>query len=232
MISASEALERLREGNRRFVADDCNGGQQAGKNRRRELAEGQEPFATILGCSDSRVPAEIIFDQGLGDLFVIRVAGNIIAPDPDAERWQRHIIDAIHSAEEFGCATILTHTGSMYPNRNIAHPQNWSKEAWERSVNALKRICKDTAGSKVDIAIEPVNTESINNPWAMRRLRDDVGDDRICWRDLTESDALQCAGHLRAELRVPRRRATRNDGHDGRKEAQHRRHKRPIVWVR
>ncbi|MGH8091726.1 MAG: carbonic anhydrase [Rudaea sp.] len=80
MISASEALERLREGNRRFVADDCNGGQQAGKNRRRELAEGQEPFATILGCSDSRVPAEIIFDQGLGDLFVIRVAGNIIAP--------------------------------------------------------------------------------------------------------------------------------------------------------
>ncbi|HET9190889.1 MAG TPA: carbonic anhydrase, partial [Rudaea sp.] len=64
MISASQALERLREGNRRFVADDCNGGQQAGKNRRRELAAGQEPFATILGCSDSRVPAEIIFDQG------------------------------------------------------------------------------------------------------------------------------------------------------------------------
>ena len=80
MISASQALERLCEGNRRFVADDCNGGQQAGKNRRRELAAGQEPFATILGCSDSRVPAEIIFDQGLGDLFVIRVAGNIIAP--------------------------------------------------------------------------------------------------------------------------------------------------------
>lgn len=80
MISASEALERLREGNRRFASDDCNGGQQAGKSRRRELAAGQEPFATILGCSDSRVPAEIIFDQGLGDLFVIRVAGNIIAP--------------------------------------------------------------------------------------------------------------------------------------------------------
>src|SRR6185312_11172220 len=80
MISASEALERLREGNRRFMSDDCSGAQHSGKNRRRELAEGQEPFATILGCSDSRVPAEIIFDQGLGDLFVIRVAGNIIAP--------------------------------------------------------------------------------------------------------------------------------------------------------
>jgi carbonic anhydrase len=48
--------------------------------RRNELATGQEPFAVILGCSDSRVPAEIVFDQGLGDLFVIRVAGNIVAP--------------------------------------------------------------------------------------------------------------------------------------------------------
>jgi sugar phosphate isomerase/epimerase len=118
--------------------------------------------------------------------YNIHCAGNIIAPDPDAERWQRHIIEAIHSAEEFGCETILTHTGSMYPNRNIAHPQNWSKEAWERSVKALKRIAKDTAGSKVDIAIEPVNTESINNPWAMRRLRDDVDSDRIaCGLDIT-----------------------------------------------
>ena len=114
------------------------------------------------------------------DFYNIHCAGNIIAPDPDADRWQRHIVDTIHSAEEFGCATILTHTGSMYPNRNIAHPQNWSKESWQRSVNALKRICKDTAGSKVDIAIEPVNTEAINNPWAMRRLREDVGDERIC----------------------------------------------------
>src|SRR6185312_4496639 len=80
MISASEALERLREGNRRFMSDDCSGGQHSGKNRRRELESGQEPYATILGCSDSRVPAEIVFDAGLGDLFVIRVAGNIVAP--------------------------------------------------------------------------------------------------------------------------------------------------------
>jgi carbonic anhydrase len=48
--------------------------------RRRELTTGQEPFAIVLGCSDSRVPAEIVFDQGLGDLFVIRVAGNVVAP--------------------------------------------------------------------------------------------------------------------------------------------------------
>ena len=111
--------------------------------------------------------------------YGIHCAGNIIAPDPDAEKWQRHIIDAIHSAEEMGCELILTHAGSMYPNRNVAHPQNWSREAWERTVGALKRICKDTAGSKVEIAIEAVNTESINNPWAHKRLREDVGDARI-----------------------------------------------------
>src|SRR5881397_4271469 len=79
MISAPEALERLRDGNRRFVLDVRTGERITSQTRRNELAEGQEPFAIILGCSDSRVPAEIVFDQGLGDLFVIRVAGNIVA---------------------------------------------------------------------------------------------------------------------------------------------------------
>jgi len=79
MISAQEAVERLREGNRRFASDVRSRDTRNSQNRREELAEGQEPFAIILGCSDSRVPAEIVFDQGLGDLFVIRVAGNIVA---------------------------------------------------------------------------------------------------------------------------------------------------------
>lgn len=79
MISAREALRRLREGNRRFVSDDPRDDTATSRARRNELAAGQEPFAIILGCSDSRVPAEIVFDQGLGDLFVIRVAGNIVA---------------------------------------------------------------------------------------------------------------------------------------------------------
>lgn len=79
MISAQEALERLKEGNRRFVAGVRSGDTLASKTRLTELAAGQEPFAVILGCSDSRVPVEIVFDQGLGDLFVIRVAGNVVA---------------------------------------------------------------------------------------------------------------------------------------------------------
>ena len=80
MLSALDALERLREGNQRFVSELRNTGGESGQARRRQVAAAQEPFAIILGCSDSRVPAEIVFDQGLGDLFVIRVAGNIVAP--------------------------------------------------------------------------------------------------------------------------------------------------------
>src|SRR5438477_2620065 len=80
MISADQALERLREGNRRFASGMAVNDTFSHHARRGALADRQEPFAIVLGCSDSRVPAEIVFDQGLGDLFVIRVAGNIVAP--------------------------------------------------------------------------------------------------------------------------------------------------------
>ena len=79
MISAREALRRLCEGNARFVAEVSDDAPRSAV-RRNELTSAQAPFAAILGCSDSRVPVEIVFDQGLGDLFVIRVAGNVVAP--------------------------------------------------------------------------------------------------------------------------------------------------------
>jgi carbonic anhydrase len=79
VINAIEALTRLREGNRRFVAGHAPAAALPSA-RRAALVAGQEPFAIILGCSDSRVPAELVFDQGFGDLFVIRVAGNVVAP--------------------------------------------------------------------------------------------------------------------------------------------------------
>lgn len=80
MISTVDALERLCAGNHRFVAGTSNIDEALSSARRAELVGGQSPFAVILACSDSRVPVELIFDQGLGDLFVIRVAGNIVAP--------------------------------------------------------------------------------------------------------------------------------------------------------
>jgi carbonic anhydrase len=80
MIPATEALARLREGNQRFVANQTRTSVLSSHLRRAALVDGQEPFAIVLGCSDSRVPAELVFDQGFGDLFVIRVAGNVVAP--------------------------------------------------------------------------------------------------------------------------------------------------------
>ena len=79
-VTARAALARLQEGNRRFVSDERKLDVRASHTRREALADGQQPYAIVLGCSDSRVPAEVVFDQGLGDLFVIRVAGNIVAP--------------------------------------------------------------------------------------------------------------------------------------------------------
>ena len=104
MIPARDALERLVEGNRRFVNDWRMSRALASHARRTELADGQEPFAVVLGCSDSRVPAEIVFDQGLGDLFVIRVAGNIVAPS--------QVGSVEFAAERFGTrlVVVLGHT--------------------------------------------------------------------------------------------------------------------------
>src|SRR5687767_3209316 len=99
MMSAREALEHLRVGNRRFASGVRSSDILASEARRSELAAGQEPFAIILGCSDSRVPAEIIFDQGLGDLFVIRVAGNIVA--------ESQVGSVEFAAERFGTPLVV-----------------------------------------------------------------------------------------------------------------------------
>lgn len=99
MISAQEALARLREGNRRFVSGVRSVDTLISHTQRNELVAGQNPFAVILGCSDSRVPVEIIFDQGLGDLFVIRVAGNIVAAS--------QIGSVEFAAEQFGTRLVV-----------------------------------------------------------------------------------------------------------------------------
>lgn len=98
MLSAEQALQRLVEGNRRFVSELASTDGK-GTRRRNELTGGQYPFAIVLGCSDSRVPAELVFDQGLGDLFVIRVAGNIVAPS--------QIGSVEFAAEKFGTRLVV-----------------------------------------------------------------------------------------------------------------------------
>jgi len=98
-MPAQEALLRLQEGNRRFATDTGTVDGLSRRARRAELVNGQEPFAIVLGCSDSRVPAEIVFDQGLGDLFVIRVAGNVVAPS--------QIGSVEFAAERFGTRLVV-----------------------------------------------------------------------------------------------------------------------------
>lgn len=126
MISANEALERLKEGNLRFISGLGGRDLDFENARRLELVEGQFPFAIILGCSDSRVPLELIFDQGLGDLFVIRVAGNIVEPSQAGSiefAAQSFGIPLVVIMGHSGCGAIeatidevLNPTASLSPN--------------------------------------------------------------------------------------------------------------------
>ena len=104
MISAEEALENLRNGNRRFAAGKTDAVSLASRAHNAELCQGQHPFAIVLACSDSRVPVEIVFDQGFGNLFVIRVAGNVAAPTP--------IGSVEYAVEQFGTPLVVVVTVS------------------------------------------------------------------------------------------------------------------------
>ena len=139
MISAREALERLREGNRRFVSHQQNTAHPP--TRRAELAREQHPFAIVLGCSDSRVPAEIVFDQGLGDLFVIRVAGNIVAPSQvgsvefAAERFGTRLVVVLGHSR---CGAILaTLEQIQQPTENRSRNLHSIVDRIRRSVEGL-----------------------------------------------------------------------------------------------
>ncbi|SFN51587.1 carbonic anhydrase [Variovorax sp. OV329] len=105
MTKSQDALRRLREGNERFASGKGNADAFLRCVRRASTVSSQEPFAIVIGCSDSRVPVEIVFDQDLGDLFVIRVAGNIVSPS--------QLGSVEYAAAEFGSAVVMVlgHTG-------------------------------------------------------------------------------------------------------------------------
>jgi carbonic anhydrase len=128
MVPARQALERLRDGNLRFAANVRGSDAFVSHTRRVELASGQQPFAIILGCSDSRVPAEIVFDQGLGDLFVIRVAGNIVAPSQvgsvefAAARYSTRLVVVLGHSQ---CGAILATLEEL-----LTPTENQSQNLW------------------------------------------------------------------------------------------------------
>ncbi len=150
MISASEALSRLQEGNQRFVAGVRSVDTLVKQMQRADLLDNQAPFAIILGCSDSRVPAEIVFDQGLGDLFVIRVAGNIVAPS--------QIGSVEFAVERFGTPLVVVLGHSMC-GAVMATLDDLQSPSETRSSNVLSIV------NRIRPTVEPLfRTELRHNP--------------------------------------------------------------------
>jgi len=156
VIPAREALERLRAGNLRFVASTRDVEAPLIPARRFELAREHEPFAIVLGCSDARVPAEIVFDQGPGDLFVIRVAGNVVAPS--------QIGSVEFAASRFGTrlVVVLGHSKCGAIDATIEELQR-PAETQSRNLRSIV--------DRVRPAVEGLlGTELRHDPAALRRL--------------------------------------------------------------
>jgi carbonic anhydrase len=150
MINAKEALERLIEGNKRFASDSHEPTMLTSQEKRSELVHGQAPFAVILGCSDSRVPLELVFDQGLGDLFVIRVAGNIVAPS--------QVGSIEYAVKECGSrlVVVLGHTNCGAVGATI---QELKQPSENRSPNLAFIVEKIQPTVKTLMEIEPPQTD-------------------------------------------------------------------------
>jgi carbonic anhydrase len=153
--SAREALDLLREGNRRFAAGARRVEPFQDELRRAELRQSQEPHAIILGCSDSRVPAEIIFDQGLGDLFVIRVAGNVVAPSQigsvefAAEAFHTRLVVVLGHQK---CGVILATLEQL--RRPAANQSRNLRAIVERVRPAVQALVDGDPGAKHDELVE------------------------------------------------------------------------------
>ncbi len=157
-MNAEEALAALREGNQRFAAGLRSVETLASPAQIAALARGQSPFAIVLACSDSRVPVEILFDRGPGDLFVIRVAGNIVAPS---------IIGSIEfAAAKFGTKLALV----------LGHTQCGAVSAAVHAVRGHAQVGSDNIGDIVERIRPTVQTVVENAP----ELDDDTLIERCC----------------------------------------------------
>lgn len=134
-----ELLQRLRDGNARFVAGEAGAPARLSAARREELAKGQKPFAVVLGCADSRVPVEHIFDQGPGDLFVVRVAGNVAAPAA--------LGSIEYAVSVLGCRllVVLGHTGCGAVQATLDHLDGVSGELSPALASIVDRVAAAVA---------------------------------------------------------------------------------------
>ena len=189
MMTAQEALERLREGNERFVSGDRRLDDLLSERPPNELVGGQAPFAVVLGCSDSRVPVEVIFDQGLGDLFVIRVAGNVAAPS--------QLGSAEFAAEHFGSrlVVVLGHTGCGAVQATLGALQNPGGPMSRNLQSLVDRI--RPAMEKLlatDLRDDPAALVAHGVRANVRTAVDDLRSDSSVLEHLLQEDGLRIVG--------------------------------------
>ncbi len=145
-VPAAEALERLREGNQRFVRNVRSMEVPVGKAARLALVSGQRPSAIILSCSDSRVPSELVFDQGLGDLFVIRVAGNVVAPS---------LVGSVEfAASTFGTrlVVVMGHTLCGAIKATLEYVKNGQQQSASDNIDDILERCSDPVKTVMEAA--------------------------------------------------------------------------------
>src|SRR4051812_41963700 len=170
-IPAPKALLRLLQGNRRFVKNRSTGVLGVHRNIRKLMLKSRGPFAIILSCSDSRAPAEILFDQGLGDLFVIRVAGNIVAPS------QVGSVEFAAATTQAQLVIVMGHTECGAINATLEAIEG-KKTVPAENIQAIV--------SRIRPHIERLVTRSRRS-----RKRDQV------WRDSVRANVLASTDHLR-----------------------------------
>lgn len=160
MLTAEEALDLLKNGNQRFVHGETNHTKLLTHQQRAEMAHSQEPFAIVLGCSDSRVPAEMVFDQGLGDLFVIRVAGNIVAPS--------QVGSVEFAAESFHCPIVIvlghTHCGAIHSTiEALRNPDKTSSANLMSIVNRVRPSVEILMQTELKDDLEKLSVHAIRS---------------------------------------------------------------------
>jgi carbonic anhydrase len=144
-ISPSEALSELKSGNERYVSGKLNHPRRDA-DRRAEVAKSQHPFAIVLGCADSRVSPEVLFDQGLGDLFVVRVAGNVL---------DEHVLGSIeYAVEHFGSGLIVVlgheHCGAVKAAKDTIEAQAKAPPHIDSLVRAIQPVIEANPGANLD----------------------------------------------------------------------------------
>lgn len=189
MISALEALEKLRKGNQDYVDGVMDPNLYPNKYRRAELLKGQEPFAIIVGCSDSRSPAEILFNQGLGDLFVIRVAGNIVAPS--------QVGSVEFGVEHFGTrlVVVLGHSDCGAVKATVEEVQTPHNEIYSNLASIINRIrpsVTELVLSNKDTDQEQLVEQAIRSN--IRSSADHLRHGSRILEDLVENDGLLIVG--------------------------------------